>query len=95
MNDGEHQHVTFIGPKGIRNLGGLQDSKIQLYKTLKEEVEPTLHDSDITIDSYILSNTAYQDVKIWGTRPEFSENHVLFDEDDKYIETLFKRIVNS
>ena len=95
VNDGEHQHVTFIDPKGIRNLGGLQDSKIQLYKTLKEEVEPTLHDSDITIDSYILSNTAYQDVKIWGTRPEFSENHVLFDEDDKYIETLFKRIVNS
>ena len=95
VNDGERQHVTFIDPKGIRNLGGLQDSKIQLYKTLKEEVEPTLHDSDITIDSYILSNTAYQDVKIWGTRPEFSENHVLFDEDDKYIETLFKRIVNS
>ena len=25
----------------------------------------------------------------------FAENHVLFDEDDKYIETLFKRIVNS
>lgn len=95
VNDGEHQHVTFIDPKGIRNLKGLQDPKIQLYKTLKEEVEPTLHDADITLDSYILSNTAYQDVNFWGTRPEFSENHVLFDEDDKYIATLFKRIVNS
>ena len=94
VNDGEHQHVTFIDPKGIRNLKGLQDPKIQLYKTLKEEVEPTLHDADITLDSYILSNTAYQDVNFWGTRPEFAENHVLFDEDDKYIETLFKRIVN-
>ena len=78
-----------------RNLKGLQDPKIQLYKTLKEEVEPTLHDADITLDSYILSNTAYQDVNFWGTRPEFAENHVLFDEDDNYIETLFKRIVNS
>ena len=94
VNDGEHQHVTFIDPKGIRNLKGLQDPKIQLYKTLKEEVEPTLHDADITLDSYILSNTAYQDVNFWGTRPEFSENHVLFDEDEKYIETLFKRIVS-
>ena len=94
VNNGEHQHVTFIDPKGIRNLKGLQDPKFQLYKTLKEEVEPTLHDADITLDSYILSNTAYQDVNFWGTRPEFAENHVLFDEDDKYIETLFKRIVN-
>lgn len=95
VNDGEHQHVTFIDPKGIRNLKGLQDPKIQLYKMLKNEVEPTLNDADITLDSYILSNTAYQDVNLWGTRPEFAENHVLFDEDDKYIETLFKRIVNS
>lgn len=95
VNDGEHQHVTFIDPKGIRNLKGLQDPKIQLYKTLKEEIEPTLHDADITLDSYILSNTAYQDVNFWGTRSEFAENHVLFDEDNKYIETLFKRIVNS
>lgn len=94
VNDGEHQHVTFIDPKGIRNLKGLQDPKIQLYKTLKEEVEPTLHDADITLDSYILSNTAYQDVNFWGTRPEFAENHVLFDEEEKYIETLFKRIVS-
>ena len=95
VNDGEHQHVTFIDPKGIRNLKGLQDPKIQLYKTLKEEVEPTLHDADITLDSYILSNTAYQDVNFWGTRPEFAENHVLFDEDDNYIENIFKNIMNS
>lgn len=95
VNDGEHQHVTFIDPKGIRNLKGLQDPKIQLYKTLKEKVEPTLHDADITLDSYILSNTAYQDVNFWGTRPEFAENHVLFDEDDNYIENIFKNIMNS
>lgn len=95
VNDGEHQHVTFIDPKGIRNLKRLQDPKIQLYKTLKEEVEPTLYDADITLDSYILSNTAYQDVNFWGTRTEFAENHVLFDEDNKYIETLFKRIVSN
>lgn len=95
VNNGQKQHVTFIDPKGIRNLKGLQDPKIQLYKTLKEEVEPTLQDANITLDSYILSNTAYQDVNFWGGLPEFAENHVLFDEDEEYIETLFDRILNS
>lgn len=90
VNDGQKQHVTFIDPKGIRNLKGLQDPKIQLYKMLKEDVEPALHDTDITLNSYILSNTAYQDVNFWGTRDEFAENHVLFDEDNNYIEMLFK-----
>lgn len=93
VNDGQHQHVTFIDPKGIRNLKGFEDPKIQLYKTLKEEVEPTLHDADITLDSYILSNTKYAEIKFWGPRPEFSKYHVLFDEDSDYVDTLFKRII--
>ncbi|MBR6198119.1 MAG: DEAD/DEAH box helicase family protein [Bacteroidaceae bacterium] len=95
VNDGQKQHVTFIDPKGIRNLKGLQDPKIQLYKMLKEEVEPTLQDADITLDSYILSNTPYQDVNFWGTRPEFAENHVLFDDEEKYIDILFKKILET
>lgn len=93
VNDGQHQHVTFIDPKGIRNLKGFEDPKIQLYKTLKDEVEPTLHDADITLDSYILSNTKYAEIRFWGPRPKFSENHVLFDEDSDYVDTLFKRII--
>ena len=93
VNNGQHQHVTFIDPKGIRNLKGFEDPKIQLYKMLKEEVEPTLHDADITLDSYILSNTKYAEIRFWGPRPKFSENHVLFDEDSDYVDTLFKRII--
>lgn len=93
VNDGQKQHVTFIDPKGIRNLKGFKDPKIQLYQMLKEEVEPTLHDADITLDSYILSNTKYADVSFWGPRPKFSENHVLFDEDSDYIDVLFRRIL--
>ena len=93
VNDGHHQHVTFIDPKGIRNLKGFNDPKIQLHKTLKDVVEPSLNDADITLDSYIISNTAYHDMKFWGERTDFAENHVLFEEDDKYIDTLFKRIL--
>ena len=95
VNDGKRQHVTFIDPKGIRNLKGMDDPKIQLYKTLKNEVEPSLQDADITLDSYILSNTAYQQVHFWGPKPKFAENHVLFDEDTNHIEVLFRRIIDS
>ena len=77
--------------KGIRNLQGLDHPKIQLFKTLKEEVEPTLNDPDISLDSYIISNTPYnQEIFRWGERPRFLENHVLFDKDDEYVKTLFE-----
>ena len=92
-NDKEHQHVTFIDPKGIRNLRGLQDPKIQLYQQLKTEVEPSLGDTGITLDSYIISNTAYNQVDFWGTQAKFEENHVLFQNDSSYIDILFKRIL--
>ena len=89
VNEGQKQRVVFIDPKGIRNLQSLDHPKIQLFKTLKEEVEPTLNDPDISLDSYIISNTPYNDVHLWGERPKFLENHVLFDYDEDYIKTLF------
>ena len=95
VNDGQKQHVTFLDPKGIRNLKGLNDPKIQLYNTLKAEVEPTLNDADIILDSYILSNTPYSEVSFWtgDHREEFDEIHVLFSMESNYIDLLFKRIL--
>lgn len=90
VNNGQKQRVVFIDPKGIRNLQSLNHPKIQLFKTLKEEVEPTLNDPDILLDSYIISNTPYRDVSLWGERPKFLENHVLFDTDEEYVKTLFE-----
>ena len=68
VNDGVKQHVTFIDPKGIRNLQGLKDPKIQLFRQLQEEVQPSLGDPDIVLDSYIVSNTDYKDVSFWASR---------------------------
>ena len=90
VNEGQKQRVVFIDPKGIRNLQGLEHPKIQLFKTLKEEVEPTLNDPDISLDSYIISNTPYREISLWGERPKFLENHVLFDYDEEYVKTLFE-----
>jgi len=93
VNDKEKQHVTFLDPKGLRNLRGLKDPKIQLYNQLKNEVEPLLGKDDIELDSYILSNTPYNQLEFWGTKEEFKKNHVLFQTDSTYIEELFKSIM--
>lgn len=93
VNDAEKQHVTFIDPKGIRNLRGLKDAKIQLYQQLKTEVEPSLNDNDIILDSYIISNTPYNQVEFWGSKESFERNHVLFQNDSDYIKVLFERIM--
>lgn len=90
VNEGQKQRVVFIDPKGIRNLQGFKHPKIQLFKTLKEEVEPTLNDPDISLDSYIISNTPYREIHLWGERPEFLANHVLFKDDEEYVKTLFE-----
>lgn len=95
VNEGEKQHVIFIDPKGIRNLKGLQDPKIQLYRQLKTEVEPSLNDADITLDSYIISNTPYNQVSFWGTEENFEENHVLFQNNNsEYIDILFNKLLS-
>ena len=94
VNEGEKQHVIFIDPKGIRNLKGFGDPKIQLYNQLKNEVVPSLGDKDIILDSYIISNTPYNQISFWGSEEKFNDNHVIFQTDKSYIETLFGKIIS-
>lgn len=91
LKEGNHQHVVFIDPKGIRNLKKqLENEKITLFKELKSEIEPSLKDANITLDSFIVSNTKYHEVEDWGTPKDFHDHHVLFQkDDDDYIHTLF------
>lgn len=93
VNEGLKQHVTFIDPKGIRNLRGLADPKIQLFKQLRNDVQPSLGDSDIILDSYIISNTAYTEVSFWGALIDFENNHVLFQTSPDYIDKMFRSIL--
>lgn len=93
--EGDHQHVVFIDPKGIRNLKKqLENEKITLFKELKSEIEPSLKDANITLDSFIISNTKYIEVEDWGTPKQFQDHHVLFQKDDEdYIDILFNMII--
>lgn len=93
VNDGERQHVSFIDPKGIRNLRGKDDPKIQLFRLLKTEVEPQLGEANIQLDSYIISNTPYKDVSFWGTQYDLKQNHVIFQTEDTYINELFEMVL--
>ena len=52
---GDRQHVTFVDPKGIRNIG-VDDPKIRFFETIKE-IERRLGDPKVALDSFIVSRT--------------------------------------
>ena len=91
--DGDKQYVSFIDPKGLRQIQGFSDSKIQLHKTIKTVIEPRLNDPNIELNSYIISNTPYNQLSHWKGQDsidDFNSQHVLFQKDQKngYIEKM-------
>ena len=90
---GKVQRVVFIDPKGIVHLRGMDDEKVQLFKKLQQDIWPQIKDPNILLDSYILSDTNYQQVSFWSKsygKSDFKKNHILFMDDNNYIENLLK-----
>ncbi len=59
----DKQFVSFIDPKGIRNLNGLDDPKIKFRQTIKgleKDLQATA--PDVVLNSFIVSNTAQYEV---------------------------------
>ena len=88
----EKQYITFVDPKGIRNLEGPDDPKIRFYRTIKE-LEARLGDPNVILNSFIISNTPFQQVRWWTedlSKDEFTKAHVLFQKEDRdtYIKCL-------
>jgi hypothetical protein len=92
LADGK-QHVIFVDPKGIRNLGPT-DPKIQFHETIKE-TEARLGDPDVYLHSFIVSNTSSATMKLlWNMdKAEMLSNQILFQEEDKdsYIGSMLSR----
>ena len=90
---GGQQHVIFVDPKGIRNLGR-DDLKIQFHETIKE-IEQRLGDPEVRLQSFIVSNTSSATMRRqWGMKKsEMQKRHVLFQEEDKdsYIGMMLNR----
>lgn len=81
---GGRQYVTFVDPKGVRNLRGRDDPKIRFHETIKE-MEGRLGDPEVILNSFIISNTSRADLPTWKlSKEEFEDHHVLFQEEDRY-----------
>ncbi len=91
----DRQHIVFVDPKGIRNIGAT-DPKIQFYETIKE-IEQRLGDPKVQLDSFIVSNTPSHMMRmLWGMdKPAMKQRHVLFQEEDQdtYIAEMLQNVV--
>ena len=91
---GGRQCISFIDPKGIRNLG-FNDPKVQFFQTIKD-IERRLDDPSVTLNSFIISNTASHVMRLhWGVEKSVMDSrNILFQEEDKatYVREMMCRI---
>ncbi|MCL5962569.1 MAG: DEAD/DEAH box helicase family protein [Chloroflexi bacterium] len=93
------QYINFVDPKGLRNLRGEDDPKIDFYKTIKSiESDLRAQDPAVTLNSFIISNTRLSEISWWGggmTKADFESRHVLFQKEDKdvYIGKLLRMVM--
>jgi hypothetical protein len=96
LSDGG-QYISFIDPKGLRNLKGPDDPKIAFYKTIKSvENDLRAQDPAVTLNSFIISNTRLPEISWWDggmTKEQFEERNVFFMQEDKatYIERMLTK----
>lgn len=45
------------------------------------------------IQDFLISNTDYKEVSFWASHPEFTDSHVVFQNDDNYLDIMFKNIL--
>ncbi len=90
------QYVTFVDPKGLRNLEGLDDPKIRFHKEIKS-IEKRLADPAMILNSFIISNTPPKSISWWtaNAKSKLEQRHVLFQDTDKqtYIEKLLQTVL--
>ena len=83
---GGKQYIAFVDPKGLRNTNGVNDPKIDFYRTIKK-IERRLGDPDVVLHSFIISQTPHWEINWWDggmTEEDFEKRHVLFPKDGDY-----------
>ncbi len=79
------QFITFVDPKGIRNLDGIKDQKILFHKTIKE-IETRINHPSIILNSCIISVTSPEQLPLWAkSQEDMAQMHVFFQDDPCYI----------
>ena len=96
------QWLTFVDPKGLRNLD-LSHPKLGLYKEVKT-LETTLaaqtkgDEAPLILNAFVLSPTKFSDLLNVGDpaqKQELESQHVLFMEDgaSDYLKKLFRLLI--
>ncbi|HEX7654877.1 MAG TPA: hypothetical protein VF607_15315, partial [Verrucomicrobiae bacterium] len=99
----DKQYISFVDPKGIRNLEGVEDPKIGFFQTIKK-LEERLGDPLVILNSFIIANTRFEQVDHWlkpgigkpMTKADFEEKNVFFQNEDKatYIGKLLSKAIS-
>jgi hypothetical protein len=94
---GTKQHVSFIDPKGLRQIQGFGDDKIQLHKKIKSAIQAKLGDPNVELNSFIISVTPFNQLTHWKGQegiPDFNEQNVFFQPDQRefYIKLMLGKI---
>jgi len=94
---GDRQHLVFVDPKGIRNLG-MSDPKIRFGEAIKD-IQARLSDSSVVLESFIVSNTpSYEMAKLWGVdKAAMRARHIVFQDEDSgsYIEDMLRDVMEA
>ena len=96
VKNGKRQRIVFLDPKGLEHIKRLDHEKIQLFKGIKS-LESDLGKVNISLHSFILSKTPYENL-IKGieepeSREEYEANHVLFLDDQEWPKKFFRDIL--
>lgn len=92
---GDKQYISFIDPKGLRHVGGFFDPKVELHKTIRQVIEPRLKDSNVALNSFIVSATTFCEIAHWGVSKEVCASHnVFFQQNKEYIGEILNKVVN-
>ena len=96
---GGRQYVSFIDPKGLRNLKGADDPKIEFFRSIKDlEKDLQSQDPTVILNSFIISVTPYKDISWWHghmSKKKIEEKNVFFriEEKETYVEKLMNKIL--
>jgi hypothetical protein len=98
------QHIIFVDPKGIRNLGNFNDDKIQLCTSYIKEIEERIKEEaknkgmtvDLQLDAFIISTSSYDNIaKIFGEgnykKEDFEDHNIFFQDKDNYIKKMLEK----
>jgi hypothetical protein len=102
--DESGQRIVFVEPHGMLHAQAyIHDEKARLHERmpqLAKEIGKRSNRQDITLDTYIISATPFEDLQkryedgTWD-RDKFAQHHILFQCDKDYTSKLFQGVLNS